>query len=201
MVEDTIPDRPVSPEIDRPVSPEVDRPVSPVVDHSVSPIVDQSVLPEVVRPESPERELHEQTTSVPINIEVKTTERGDWHPLMMTNFDARSTISEPVAPQPPSLERNPLFSGRLPASPPGRAVPIVQISVGKPSAQGTDSASGSYEVEVISDQGQWQTVRTQPPEVIVARQISEDETGWLIVTPYFQFHFIIEVSVNIMPKM
>jgi hypothetical protein len=165
-VEDTVPDRSVSTEVEQSVLPEVVRPVTPEV---VRP-----VTPEVIRPAPAARELPEHTTSIPINIEVKNAENSsEWHPLLTPTFDARSTISEPVAPQPPSLERSPLFPGRSPASPPGRAVPIVQISVSGPSTQ--RSAPGSYEVEVTSDQGHWETVRTQPPEVMIARQISEEE--------------------------
>jgi hypothetical protein len=163
-------DEPGSSEEDMRVIPIIpERPATPEVDHAAE--VD----------DSRERDLPEETTSLPINIEVKSTERSKLPPLKMPDFDARSTISEPVASQPPPFERTPVIPGWSPASPPGRAVPIVQIRVTEPHGSGSDSVPGYYEVEVKrenTEQGQWQAVRTQPPDVVVARQISEDETGW-----------------------
>ena len=139
------------------------------------------IIPE--RPRSPEvvdlhqRNLSEQEKSLPINIELKNPQRGQ---VTIPNFDVRSTISEPIAPQPPSVERTPLIPGRLPPSPPGRAVAVIKTQILEPPIRRDDSVSGSYDVEVTSEttnQGQWQAVRNQPSDVVVARQISEEETG------------------------
>jgi hypothetical protein len=132
------------------------------------------------RPAVDSRDLPEPTTSVPINIELRNAVMSDQRPLTMPGFDARSTISEPVAPQTASFERTPLIHGRLPASPPGRAVPVVQIQITESGVGRADSGPGSYEVEVATGgQGEWQAVRTQPPDVV--HQISEEEeTGWCL---------------------
>ena len=140
------------------------------------------IIPE--RPRSPvvvdarPRDLPEKTTSIPINIEMKNPQRGQ---VTMPDFDVRSTISEPIAPQPPSVERTPVIPGRLPASPPGRAVPVIQTQTAGHRTRADDSVSDSYDVEVTrGTTNQWQAVRTQPPDVIVARQVSEEETGWFL---------------------
>ena len=97
----------------------------------------------------------------------------------MPGFDARSTIGEPIAPQPPSLERTSLVPNRIPASPPGRAVPVIQTKTPEPRDERDESVQHPYEVcvENESNQGQWQAVRTQPPDVILAQQVSVEETG------------------------
>ena len=98
----------------------------------------------------------------------------------MPDFDFSLTISEPVATQPHSFERTPLLPGRLHASPPGRAVPVSQTQSTEIPLTKVCSVPGSFEVHAASgviEEGEWRTVMTQPPEVLVARQVSEEETG------------------------
>lgn len=153
-----------------------DEPATAEEEVRVIPIISERPRSPVVVDSRP-RDLPEKTTPIPINIEMKNPQRGQ---VTMPDFDVRSTISEPIAPQPP-VERTPLIPGRLPASPPGRAVPVIPTQTAGHRTRTDDSVSDSYDVEVTrGTTNQWQAVRTQPPDVIVARQVSEEETGWFL---------------------
>lgn len=135
-------------------------------------IPDHPTTPKVLR------DVPVQTTSVPINIEAKNTDRN-MHPLPMASFDAKSIISEPIVAQSAFLERNSQVGNWLPASPPGRAVPVVQIQVIEPRATSEDSVQDGMD-RGNANQSERQAVRTQPSDNVVhGRPMSEEEkTGW-----------------------
>lgn len=109
----------------------------------------------------------------------------------------------PVAPQPPSVERTPFVPGRLPASPPGRAVPVVQprTSYPEPDLRRAISCPASVPWRPVDDvtgdvsgeEGGPETVRTQPPEtMVVSRSTSSysDSTG-----EAFHFNKVVVVTI------
>ncbi|XP_028392942.1 next to BRCA1 gene 1 protein-like [Dendronephthya gigantea] len=173
-------DEPGTDEEDETTTPE-DNAGSTEEDIKVIPIIpeEQSSSHEVVVESRSASQTPESTQSTPIDIVVQNSERNNFSPVM-PSFDVRSTISEPVATQPHSFERTPMIPGRLPSSPPGRAVPVVQTqSSAEIPLTRVCSVPGSFEVHAASgviEDSEWKAVRTQPPEVVVARQVSEEET-------------------------
>ena len=92
---------------------------------------------------------------------------------------ATTSTSAPVAPQTPFLERNPFMPSRLPASPPGRAVPVFPSSISYPAPDLTGvkiTCTTSFPLRHASDvmsnddcgHDGPETVRTQPPEVLLS---------------------------------
>lgn len=89
---------------------------------------------------------------------------------------ATTSTSAPAASQPPFLERNPFMPGRLPASPPGRAVPVFPSSTSYPAPDLTGvtiTCTTSFPLRHASDVTSndngvcygSETVRTQPLEL------------------------------------
>lgn len=109
--------------------------------------------------------------SKPINIEAKNEET-----LPTPTFDPRTAISKPHAPQPLSFERTPIMSSWLSASPPGRAVPVLQNRSGPSNVSSSSSPdTEKFHTPLGNDS---QPVRTQPPDVSSApRPYLKEKTG------------------------